>query len=642
MEYSKQLNKQWVKKGGDVYQLANGALGSKLSYQDFQSTYKAQGLNLDIIPQYKEPAPTAPKEYGSAKEFYAARDARKSGTITPVTEPKTESVTAPKPAPISSGPIASVQKVFGSEWQPSPIFQEKGLIDKGIVGAVRIKGKPTVFTIGPGGTAIRTPEQFKSLFGTLNQEGIVGEVSPEQAKALGITETGDIITTSDSIREGEAQEELDKLEEDEDKKIDEETEIETLTRSKKIRDLRIELGLDPDTGGPLERPTRPDLVDDFAALRAEHGVGALESQINKIEAGIADAEATLRMGKANVEGDLSPMELIGAEQLEIERQGREKIDAMVRRKNQLINELNTKNTLVSNIMNLTQTDFANAVTEYNTAFNQNLQLLEIVEGKDADEASIASANLGVITTMMKDSGITWDELGDDLKAQVSSLEAQSGLPQGVIGAFMNERPDADLLTTVSSYDAAGNQIVSFIYKDKDGKPGIVETVYTGGVKDEDGSGGGKWDEARSIIGANPDASYEQLNSYLRENTKLSDSDIGVLLKEGGKSKTVEPELALDDNKLRQIAFSSIINNPGKEKEAIDTYKESKLSITDPETEKVTKHQLGSDQIARLHEIVNEDETAQLIINNPGKYKVEDKGVYEIKAGWLKDKLIYTF
>jgi len=643
MEYSTQLNKQWVRKGGDVYQLSKGALGQKLSYQDFKSIYQPQGLNIDIIPQYKEPAPTAPTQYKSAEEFYAARDARVSKPIRPKPEQITAPVTALKPSPVvSSGPIADVQKVFGQEWQPSPIFQEKGLIDKGIVGAVRIKGKPTVFTIGPGGTAIRTPEQFKSLFGTLNQEGIVGEVTPEQAKALGITETGDIITTSDSIRDKEAQEELDKLEEDEKKKLDDETEIDRLTREKKIRDLRIELGLDPDTGGPLAKPERPSLESDFEALRAEHGVGVLEQQINTIETQIQDAEASLRKGMYDVEGKLQPMELIGTEQRELARQGQEKIDTMVRRKNQLIAELNTKNTLVTNIMNLKQTDYANAVTEYNTAFNQNLQLISIIEGRETEERDIASANLGVITTMMKDSGTTWDELGDDLKAQVSSLEAQSGLPQGVIQSFMNETPDADLLTTTTSYDAAGNQIVSFIYKDENGKPGIVETVYTGGKKDEGGNGPSKWDEARSIIGANPDASYEQLESHLRENTKLSDSDIGVLLREAGKSKTVESELALDDNKLRQIAFSSIIDNPGQEKEVIDTFKESKLSITDPDTGKTTKYQLGSDQIKRLHEIVNEDQTAQLIINNPGKYRIGDKGVYEIKKGWRKDKLIYEF
>ena len=85
-------------------------------------------------------------------------------------------------------PIESIQKVFGAEWKPSAAFTPE-LQARGIYGAVRVPtatdpGK--VYTIGPGGEAIATPERYQELFGTLEQKGIVGEVSPEQARALGI------------------------------------------------------------------------------------------------------------------------------------------------------------------------------------------------------------------------------------------------------------------------------------------------------------------------------------------------------------------------------------------------------------------------------------------------------------------------
>lgn len=92
-------------------------------------------------------------------------------------------------APTTNGatdPIASIRAVFGPTWNPSPAFTPE-LQSQGVYGAVRVEGSgPTVFTLGPSGRA-ETAASFKQKFGTSNQEGIVGLVSPEQARRLGIT-----------------------------------------------------------------------------------------------------------------------------------------------------------------------------------------------------------------------------------------------------------------------------------------------------------------------------------------------------------------------------------------------------------------------------------------------------------------------
>ena len=84
--------------------------------------------------------------------------------------------------------LAGVKSVFGQQWQPAPIFQEKGLVDKGIYGAVRIAGTNEVYTLGSGGRK-ETAESYLQRFGTSEQKGIVGEISKEQAIKLGITDT---------------------------------------------------------------------------------------------------------------------------------------------------------------------------------------------------------------------------------------------------------------------------------------------------------------------------------------------------------------------------------------------------------------------------------------------------------------------
>ena len=83
---------------------------------------------------------------------------------------------------------ASIKNVFGQDWKPASAF--KNLINRGIYGAVRIPGTNDVYTIGPGGgnygKGAETAESYKKLFGTDSQQGIVGDISADQAKKLGI------------------------------------------------------------------------------------------------------------------------------------------------------------------------------------------------------------------------------------------------------------------------------------------------------------------------------------------------------------------------------------------------------------------------------------------------------------------------
>ncbi|MHA1210845.1 MAG: hypothetical protein ACTSSH_00140 [Candidatus Heimdallarchaeota archaeon] len=81
---------------------------------------------------------------------------------------------------------ASIRKVFGEGWKPAPIFEQRGLTGQGVYGAVRIKGTKDVYTIGKGGRK-ETAESYAQKFGTSSQSGIVGEITAEQARKLGIS-----------------------------------------------------------------------------------------------------------------------------------------------------------------------------------------------------------------------------------------------------------------------------------------------------------------------------------------------------------------------------------------------------------------------------------------------------------------------
>ena len=80
---------------------------------------------------------------------------------------------------------ASIRAVFGQDWQPAPIFLSSGIVNQGVYGAVNINGGIDVYTIGPGGMK-ETPESYYQKFGTYDQNGIVGTVTIDQARRLGI------------------------------------------------------------------------------------------------------------------------------------------------------------------------------------------------------------------------------------------------------------------------------------------------------------------------------------------------------------------------------------------------------------------------------------------------------------------------
>jgi len=98
----------------------------------------------------------------------------------------------------------------------------------------------------------------------------------------------------------------------------------------------------------------------------------------------------------------------------------------------------------------------------------------------------ANVNLTFMQNSMISSGKTWDDLDSTQQAMIYKLEVQAGIAPGTTQSFMNEKPDSEVLAQTTGYDASGNQVVTFIYKDKDGKPGVVETVKTSVTKEGDG------------------------------------------------------------------------------------------------------------------------------------------------------------
>ena len=128
-------------------------------------------------------------------------------------------------------------------------------------------------------------------------------------------------------------------------------------------------------------------------------------------------------------------------------------------------------------------DYDAAKADYNTQFSQNVQLINLLEGKRTQEQleenrvrDDARANLTYITNNIDD----WTKVDAETLALIRKEELRAGIPVGMTEQFSKSKPKAVVMSTTTSVDDDGNEIVTFIYEDPEtGRKGIVESVIVG-------------------------------------------------------------------------------------------------------------------------------------------------------------------
>lgn len=287
------------------------------------------------------------------------------------------------------------------------------------------------------------------------------------------------VATSDPVQNAALQAKNDQAQKDQEAQA----ELARLTTQKQIGDLKTAIA---PAGGA---PAAPGYVTQYQKLRADNGVPALEDE----QASIGDQRRALQDQltefKASQNGLGRTQSFVDGADAVKGQQIQEQLDTLDRREALVVDKLNAKNQYIGTVMDLTKQDYETASAAYEKEFSQNLQLQNLYsdyQTKEDQQANAvrddARAYLTSVQGMLKDSGQSFDALDPTMRAQIQTMELKAGIPAGSTEAFAKAFPDAKPLATVDGVDAAGNQTVSFIYKDSSGKPGIVQTVNTGAKK----------------------------------------------------------------------------------------------------------------------------------------------------------------
>ena len=175
---------------------------------------------------------------------------------------------------------------------------------------------------------------------------------------------------------------------------------------------------------------------------------------------------------------------------EQERNFQERIDFVTRQKQRAVNQLQTANDAIENMMTFRKLDYDVAKDKYNTEFDQNIQMINLIKGVAEFEISeqeraqdTARANLQIIYNSIQDGSAKLDSLDAGAKAKISTMELQAGLPQGFFQTIQNTNPDSKVLST-STRVSGGQKYADFILQNLEG-PITTLPVSLGAI---DGSG----------------------------------------------------------------------------------------------------------------------------------------------------------
>jgi hypothetical protein len=186
--------------------------------------------------------------------------------------------------------------------------------------------------------------------------------------------------------------------------------------------------LEPD----MDKPELLNRVKEYENLREEYGVADIEKSVTDLKAQLEAQYAQKRERVSAMEGGQVPMNVIAGRVGEVERQETFRIDAINRQLSTLVDQLNSSYAVISNYMNYMGLDYQDAVNAYNTEFNRNLQVYNLVQESIDKQTAAARANLQMFANSITSGNMSYSSLSSDQKLFVNKLELQSGLPVGFV------------------------------------------------------------------------------------------------------------------------------------------------------------------------------------------------------------------
>lgn len=241
-----------------------------------------------------------------------------------------------------------------------------------------------------------------------------------------------------------------------------------------------------DMNSGLTKPTAFNSVDTYNKLRTDQGIVQDENELNALHTEQANLKNDLNNFKASSGSGMNESGRLG-QVSEKERNANERLDSLSIQEQGVVARMNTKNSYISTMMNLSQQDYATAKATYDQAYNQNLKAIDLYNTQMDSAKKDALTGFTTITNLLKDNNVDPNNISPTLKAQLDSLTLKAGLPAGIFDTLAKSHPDAKILAPIETTNANGSKSIYFFTQDpKTGQPTLLKTYGVG----NGGTGGG--------------------------------------------------------------------------------------------------------------------------------------------------------
>ncbi len=315
----------------------------------------------------------------------------------------------------------------------------------------------------------------------------------------------------------------------------------------------------------IKSPDAPNYEQSYSNLRNDYGVTALESSMNDLKAEADAVKTQLYMNK-NAEaskGGMVSQNVVEGRVGEHEKAANERLmvlDDQLQAKN---SQLQTSYGVIGDIMKYKGMDYEAAKSDYDSKFNQHIQMFNLVKGVDDTIKSekekavdVARANLQIMYGTIKQNSNGSQGLTSSQKTMITKLEVQAGLP---IGFYKNI--EGTPISTTDRTDANGNKYVDILTLDPTTGAPKVKTIYKGNA------GGGSAGNKADIQSANENYIYNELSGAAKGNDGFVDPSVWKKSLEdwqgaGGSSSDFFAKFGgktTADNMNNQVRVSGFIN-----------------------------------------------------------------------------------
>jgi len=228
-------------------------------------------------------------------------------------------------------------------------------------------------------------------------------------------------------------------------------------------------------------PEAPSTAEERIRLRAEQGIVNDEQDLNDLRNESRLAQEEMRQFKAKTGAGMTEFGRLGAVS-ETERNLSFRLEGLALREQSLVERINTKNSYINQAIQDQQTDYQNALNKWNTEFQVNSKINDVVNTQLDDIQKDAINTITTIQNLMKDSGVAYEDWPEEMKIQAQNAALKAGLPKDTFQiAYGALQQDEKVITTVVTETPDGKKEVYAVTQGADGL-GLIQVGTTGPIK----------------------------------------------------------------------------------------------------------------------------------------------------------------